>query len=253
LRRDLDVRPSWRKRRPTGRRFLTTIDSFTKRGFDLVLATTLLVLLALPIALLVIAIRIDSPGPSFYRCRRIGFRGRPFSMLKFRKMHDDATGPALTSKDDARFTRLGRILAETKLDELPQLWNVLKGDMSFVGPRPEDPGFVGEQAEAYERILEVRPGITGLCQLAFARESEILDPEDSLRHYLASILPQKVGMDVLYSERRSLAMDLRILWWTVAAVVLNRPVAVHRDSGRMNVRRRPEREVQAMPVPVETR
>jgi lipopolysaccharide/colanic/teichoic acid biosynthesis glycosyltransferase len=250
LRRDLDQRPSRRERRPRGRRLLTATDSFTKRGLDLVLATALLVLLALPIALLALAIRLDSRGPSFYRCRRIGYRGRAFSMIKFRKMHDDATGPALTAKGDERFTRLGCFLAETKLDELPQLWNVLKGDMSFVGPRPEDPGFVEEQADAYERILEVRPGITGLCQLAFAKESEILDPEDSLRHYLASILPQKVGMDVLYADRRSLAMDLRILWWTVAAVVLKRPVAVHRDSGRMNVRRRPMLEVQPAPVPV---
>ena len=224
------------------------IDTGAKRGLDLVLAATLLVLLALPIAVLALAIRLDSPGPSFYRCRRIGFRGRAFSMLKFRKMHDDATGPALTAKGDERFTRFGRFLAETKLDELPQLWNVLKGDMSFVGPRPEDPGFVAEQAEAYERILDVRPGITGLCQLAFAKESEILDPDDALRHYLSSILPQKVGMDVLYAERRSLAMDVRILGWTFAAVALKRPVAVHRDSGQMNVRRRPERELQPVTV-----
>jgi lipopolysaccharide/colanic/teichoic acid biosynthesis glycosyltransferase len=249
LRRDLDQRPSRRERRPTGRRLLTATDNSTKRGLDLVLAATLLVLLALPIAVLAIAIRLDSPGPSFYRCRRIGYRGRAFSMLKFRKMHDDAAGPALTAKGDQRFTRFGRFLAESKLDELPQLWNVLRGDMSFVGPRPEDPGFVDEQAGAYERILEVRPGITGLSQLAFAKESEILDPDDALLHYLASILPQKVGMDVLYAERRSLPMDVSILVWTVAAVVFKRPVAVHRDNGRMSVRRRPELDLQSVPVP----
>jgi lipopolysaccharide/colanic/teichoic acid biosynthesis glycosyltransferase len=249
LRRDLDQRPSRRERRPSGRRLLTALDTGAKRGLDLVLATTLLILLALPIALLALAIRLDSRGPSFYRCKRIGFRGREFRMLKFRKMHDDAAGPALTAKGDERFTRLGRFLAETKLDELPQLWNVLKGEMSFVGPRPEDPGFVAEQADAYARILDVRPGVTGLCQLAFAKESEILDPDDALRHYLASILPQKVGMDVLYAERRSLLMDVRILGWTAAAVVLNRSVAVHRDSGQMNVRRRPERELQPIAVP----
>ena len=219
-----------------------------KRSFDFILAAILLALLALPIALIVLAIRLDSPGPGFYRCRRIGFRGREFMMLKFRKMRDDASGPALTAKEDARFTRLGRFLAETKLDELPQLWNVLRGQMSFVGPRPEDPEFVSEQAGAYERILEVRPGITGFSQLAFAKESEILDPDDALRHYLASILPQKVGMDVLYAGQRSLAMDVRILVWTVAAVLLKRPVAVHRDTGRMNVRRRPLRELQPVAV-----
>lgn len=219
-----------------------------KRSLDVVLAATLLVVMALPIALIVLAIRVDSRGPGFYRCRRIGFGGREFPMLKFRKMHDDAAGPALTAKADARFTRLGRFLADTKLDELPQLWNVFKGDMSFVGPRPEDPSFVAEQSAAYERILRVRPGITGFSQLAFAKESEILDPDDARRHYLTSILPQKVGMDVLYADRRSLAMDFSILRWTVAAVLLKRHVAVHRDTGRMNVRRRPQRELQPVPV-----
>jgi lipopolysaccharide/colanic/teichoic acid biosynthesis glycosyltransferase len=249
LRRDLYERPSRRKRRPSGRRFLTALDSGTKRGVDLILASTLLVLLALPIALLALAIRLDSTGPIFYRCRRIGFGGREFWMVKFRKMHEGAAGPALTAKADARFTRLGRFLAETKLDELPQLWNVVKGEMSLVGPRPEDPGFVAEQAEDYKRILTVRPGITGLCQLAFAKENEILDPADANRHYLTSILPQKVGMDILYAERRSLAMDARIVFWTVAAVALKRPVAVHRGSGRMNIRRRPSPDLQTVAVP----
>jgi lipopolysaccharide/colanic/teichoic acid biosynthesis glycosyltransferase len=244
LRRDLDVRPSRRRRRQ--RRFSAALDNGAKRVIDAALAAFLLALLALPIALLVIAIRLDSPGPGFYRCRRIGFRGREFRMLKFRKMHDDAAGPALTAKEDDRFTRLGRFLARTKLDEVPQLWNVLKGQMSLVGPRPEDPGFVEEQADAYRRILRVRPGITGFSQLAFAKESEILDPEDSLRHYLTSILPQKIGMDELYAARRSLRMDLSILFWTAAAVVLRRPVAVDRGSGRMNVRRRPELQPAAM-------
>lgn len=248
MRRDLDQRPSRRERRPLGSRSLTALDRGVKRGIDVALAATLLVVLALPIVLLALAIRMDSRGPSFYRCRRIGFRGREFWMLKFRKMHDDAAGPALTAKGDARFTRLGRFLADSKLDELPQLWNVLRGQMSFVGPRPEDPDFVAEQARAYERILEVRPGITGLCQLAFAKETEILDPDDALRHYLSSILPQKVGMDVLYAERRSLLMDVRILFWTVAAVIGKRPVAVHRDSGRMNLRRRPAHDLQAVAV-----
>jgi lipopolysaccharide/colanic/teichoic acid biosynthesis glycosyltransferase len=136
LRRDLQQRPSWRGRRPSGRRLLTTIDAGVKRALDFVLAGVLLVLLAVPIVLLALAIRLDSPGPAFFRCRRIGFRGREFRMFKFRKMHDDASGPALTAKGDARFTRLGRFLAETKLDELPQLWNVLTGEMSLVGPRP---------------------------------------------------------------------------------------------------------------------
>jgi lipopolysaccharide/colanic/teichoic acid biosynthesis glycosyltransferase len=220
------------------RDLLAFMDENLKRGLDVFAAGVLLVLLALPIALIVILIRIDSPGPGFYRCRRIGFRGREFEMLKFRKMHDDAEGPALTTKGDERFTRFGRFLANSKLDEVPQLWNVVKGQMSMVGPRPEDPSFVEEWADEYETVLEVRPGITGLSQIAFAKESEILDPEDSVRHYLTSILPQKVRMDQLYARRRSLLMDGRILFWTAAAVLLRRSVAVHRETGRLNVRRR---------------
>jgi lipopolysaccharide/colanic/teichoic acid biosynthesis glycosyltransferase len=222
----------------SGRGLLAIIDENVKRALDVLAAAALLVLLALPIAVIVVLIRIDSPGPGFYRARRIGFRGREFKMLKFRKMHDDAAGPALTTKGDERFTRLGRFLANSKLDEVPQLWNVVKGQMSLVGPRPEDPSFVEEWADAYDTILEVRPGITGLSQIAFAKESEILDPEDSVGHYLRSILPQKVRIDQLYARRRSLLMDGRIFFWTVAAVVLRRSVAVHRETGRLNVRRR---------------
>ena len=179
----------------------------------------LLVLASPLIAVLALAIRLDSPGPAFYRCRRVGLRGRPLHMLKFRKMHDGASGPALSSPDDVRFTRLGSFLARTKLDELPQLWNVLKGEMSLVGPRPEDPAFVELRREAYSTILEVRPGITGLSQLAFASESEVLDPDDRMGHYVDKILPQKIAMDSLYANERTLGMDFKILWWTLRAVV----------------------------------
>jgi lipopolysaccharide/colanic/teichoic acid biosynthesis glycosyltransferase len=206
---------------------------------DLVVAAVLLAILAVPILIIAGLIRLDSRGPGFYRCRRIGWRGREFRMLKFRKMRDDAAGPALTAVEDERFTRIGRFLANSKLDELPQLWNVLTGEMSLVGPRPEDPSFVEEQALAYERIFQVRPGITGLSQLAFAKESEVLDPDDPVEHYVTNLLPQKVLLDQLYAARRTLAMDLRILFWTAAAVLLRRSVAVHRGTGKMNVRRRP--------------
>jgi lipopolysaccharide/colanic/teichoic acid biosynthesis glycosyltransferase len=215
-----------------------------KRGLDIVVAAVLLVLLAVPIAVLVLLIRFDRPGTGFYRCRRIGFGGREFLMLKFRKMHEDAAGPALTAKADERFTGIGRFLANSKLDEIPQLWNVLKGEMSLVGPRPEDPRFVGLWVDDYRTILEVRPGITGLSQLAFAKESEILDPGDSVGDYVDRILPQKIRMDQLYARRRSLLMDARILFWAVAAVLLRRAVAVHRETGKLNVRRRRRTVVQ---------
>jgi lipopolysaccharide/colanic/teichoic acid biosynthesis glycosyltransferase len=207
-----------------------------KRALDLVVAVPMLVLLA-PVFIVVAAtIKLESPGGVFYRCRRVGRGGRDLSMLKFRKMHEGASGPALVQEKDERFTRIGAFLAKTKLDELPQLWNVIKGDMSLVGPRPEDPSFVEHQREYYEAILAVRPGVTGLSQLAFARESEVLDPGDRVGHYTSRILPQKMQMDRLYAERRSLSMDLKILWWTFCAVVGRFEVAVHRDSGRLNRR-----------------
>ena len=157
-------------------------------------------------------------------------------MLKFRKMHDGAGGPALASWEDDRFTRLGPFLARTKLDELPQLWNVLRGQMSLVGPRPEDPTFVGLHAAEFAVIQNVRPGVTGLSQLAFARESTVLDPDDRVGHYLSGILPQKLAIDQLYASRRSFGMDLRILYWTARAVLLGREVAVHRQTGEMSPR-----------------
>ena len=216
--------------------FVDQVDRALKRTIDIAFSAILLVLTSPLIAVLVLAIRLDSPGPAFYRCRRVGLRGRALHMLKFRKMHDGASGPALSSPDDVRFTRLGSFLARTKLDELPQLWNVLKGEMSLVGPRPEDPAFVELRREAYSTILEVRPGITGLSQLAFASETDILDADDRLGHYVDRILPQKIGMDRLYATRRSLGMDVKILWWTLRAVVGRREVAVHRKTGRLTSR-----------------
>jgi lipopolysaccharide/colanic/teichoic acid biosynthesis glycosyltransferase len=209
-----------------------------KRGLDLIAASTLLLVLLPLIVVLAAAIKLDSRGPAIFRCRRMGFGGREFDMLKFRKMVHDAAGGALTAPEDTRFTRLGRLLAKTKLDEIPQLWNVVKGEMSLVGPRPEDAGFVQLCEAEYRHILRVRPGITGLSQLAFARESEILDPDDRHGHYVAELLPAKARIDCLYVSRRSLAMDFKILFWTAAAVLLRLEVAVHRQSGRLT-RRRP--------------
>jgi lipopolysaccharide/colanic/teichoic acid biosynthesis glycosyltransferase len=216
---------------------LAQADACAKWLVDRALAAISLLLLTPVLLGLALAVTLESPGPVFFRCRRIGFRGRHFDVLKFRKMRADASGLPLTAPDDARFTRIGAFLAQTKLDELPQLWNVLKGEMSLVGPRPEDPEFVELEPTAYARILNVRPGITGLSQLAFARESEVLDRDDRVGHYVQWLLPVKSGIDALYAERRSLWMDFRILVWTFIAVVLRRDVAVHRETGRLTVRR----------------
>ena len=112
-----------------------------------------------------IAIVVDEPGPVLYRARRVGFHGREFDMYKFRKMRRDAAGPALTVAWDDRFTRIGRFLARSKMDELPQLLNVLRGEMALVGPRPEDASFVAAFPAEFEAITSVRPGITGLSQI----------------------------------------------------------------------------------------
>jgi lipopolysaccharide/colanic/teichoic acid biosynthesis glycosyltransferase len=219
-----------------------------KRALDVAVSLVLLAVLTPLIIAIAVAVKLDSRGPIFYRSRRTGQRGVEFAMLKFRKMYDGAAGAALTAADDQRFTRIGRMLARTKLDEIPQLFNVLKGEMSLVGPRPEDPEFVRLEPAKFAPVLRARPGITGLSQLAFARESDILDPNDRVGHYLAAILPQKLALDTLYATRRSTGLDLAILGWTAFAVVRRRDVAVNRATGKLTRRRRE----QLRPVAVET-
>jgi lipopolysaccharide/colanic/teichoic acid biosynthesis glycosyltransferase len=209
-----------------------------KRMFDVTVAALALAVL-LPLMLLIaVVIVVDSPGPVFYRATRMGFRGRPVQMLKFRKMRPDAAGLGLTLVHDARLTRFGAWLARTKLDELPQLWHVLRGEMSLVGPRPELPYFVNRYRADYEAILSVRPGITGYTQIAFAREGSILDPNDPEQQYVTRLLPQKVALDRLYAERPSLRRDLEILGATILTLVFRQPVAVDRTTGALRLRRR---------------
>lgn len=209
-----------------------------KRSIDVLIAATALIVLSplfVGIALLVV---VDSPGPVFYRAERVGFRGRRLRMLKFRKMHRAARGPDLTLAEDDRLTRVGAWLARTKLDELPQLWHVLRGEMSLVGPRPEAPSFVARYPAEYSVILSTRPGLTGYTQLAFAREGSILDPQDAQGHYLKALLPQKVELDQLYARRRSTRRDLQILLATFRTLVQQQPVAVNRKTGELTLRRR---------------
>jgi lipopolysaccharide/colanic/teichoic acid biosynthesis glycosyltransferase len=210
-----------------------------KRAMDVSIAFFALLAFSPLFVAIAMVIVIDSRGPVFYRAQRVGFRGRPLAMLKFRKMHRTAGGAALTMADDDRLTRVGRWLARTKLDELPQLWHVLLGQMSLVGPRPESPGFVARFRDDYEVILTTRPGLTGYSQLAFAREGAILDPEDPQGHYVERLLPQKVGLDRMYASRLSARRDVAILFATFATVALRQPVAVNRETGALTRRRRP--------------
>jgi lipopolysaccharide/colanic/teichoic acid biosynthesis glycosyltransferase len=209
-----------------------------KRALDIVGAALALLLLAPLFAMIAVLIVLDSPGPVFYRAERVGVGGRPLRMLKFRKMREDAAGLPLTLANDERLTRVGAWLVRSKLDELPQLWHVLRGDMSLVGPRPESPDYVERYDADYRLILGVRPGMTGFTQLAFTCEGRILDPADPGGHYLKALLPQKVVLDRLYASRRSLRHDLAILFATVVTVLFRLPIAVNRGTGALTLRRR---------------
>ncbi|WP_374675030.1 sugar transferase [Ideonella sp.] len=192
-----------------------------KRLLDILGSLAGLLLLALPGALVALAIRLDSPGPVFFRQERVGRHGRPFRIHKFRTMRVDAERSGqLTVGEDRRVTRVGRVLRAHRLDELPQLIDVLLGDMSLVGPRPEVPRYVAlYPADLRQRVLAVRPGITDPASLAFRGEAEQLaaaaDPE---REYVEVILPRKLALAADYADRASLWTDLALIWRTLGVL-----------------------------------
>jgi lipopolysaccharide/colanic/teichoic acid biosynthesis glycosyltransferase len=190
-----------------------------KRLFDLIGAALALALLWPLLVGVALWIKLDSPGPVLFRQPRVGRRGRLFSIHKFRTMVEGAPqlGPMLTVGADERITRAGAFLRRSKIDELPQLLDVLAGDMSLVGPRPELPAYVAHYpADLRERVLAVRPGITDPVSLALADEGELLaraaDPE---REYVEVLLPQKLRAAAAYAEQASLATDLRVIGRTL--------------------------------------
>jgi lipopolysaccharide/colanic/teichoic acid biosynthesis glycosyltransferase len=188
------------------------------RGLDLVVSGTLLVVLAPVLAALALVVRATSRGPAFFVHERVGRNGRPFGLLKLRTMVVDAPmrGGALTSPHDARITPVGGVLRRVKLDELPQLVNVLRGDMSLVGPRPEVARYVAGYSARERTVLGVRPGITDPASLAFANEAAVLaEFDDWERAYVERVLPAKVAMSLDYLERRTLWSDLGVLARTV--------------------------------------
>jgi len=156
-------------------------------------------------------------GPVFYRSQRVGWGGKLFSIYKFRSMVQgaDKIGGGLTMQQDRRVTRVGRVLRNYKLDELPQLMNVVKGDMGLVGARPEDPRYVAHYSPEQQRILAYRPGITSPASLRFRNEEHLLKGEDAERLYLEQILPQKLAMDLEYFSRRTLWSDLMVIVHTI--------------------------------------
>ena len=196
----------------------TSISGLTKRAFDFTAALIGLILL-LPFFILIgILIKRDSPGPVFYWGPRIGRYGVFFKMLKFRTMYETQKsyhGPRVTSKEDDRITPLGKWLRDTKLNEFPQLWNVLIGQMSLVGPRPEDPTICKTWPTKIAReILSVRPGITSPASILYRDEENMLQADEVMRKYLHELSPDKMRLDQLYFRYRSFWLDLDVIFWT---------------------------------------
>ena len=190
-----------------------------KRAFDVILASAALVLLSPALCALAIIVRFNSPGPALYRGERVGRHGVPFGMLKFRTMVVDADrlgGPS-ASDDDPRVTRIGRFMRRSKLDELPQLINVVAGHMSLVGPRPEVPQEVATYTAVERHLLSVRPGMTDYASIRFYNEGEILkgagDPHEAYRRL---IRPEKMRLGLEYVRTASLLVDLKIIAMTLA-------------------------------------
>jgi len=194
----------------------------TKRALDLALASTALLAGAPLLAVVSAAIKLESGGPVLFRQLRVGRDKRPIRTLKLRTMVVDADqrGPQITAGGDPRITRVGRLLRKTKLDELPQLWNVIRGDMSLVGPRPEVPRYVESYRPEWQKLFSVRPGITDLASLTFRDEESLLAAaHDRDRAYREVIMPMKLELALEGVERSSIANDLRIIARTALSIV----------------------------------
>ncbi len=193
-----------------------------RRAFDLTAASVGLVLLSPVFLVVALAIRRSSPGPVFFRQVRVGRGGEPFRMTKFRSMRPDAEklGGQLTVGADPRITPIGAWLRKTKIDELPQLLDVVRGDMALVGPRPEVPKYVAHYTPEQRRVLEVRPGITDPASIQYRDESEVLakaaDPE---RAYIEEVMPHKLAINLEYQARRTLLSDVGVIFATLARIV----------------------------------
>jgi lipopolysaccharide/colanic/teichoic acid biosynthesis glycosyltransferase len=218
----------WFRKRKPDRYFRTvpTVSTVTgrciKRLGDLAGATILLVAFSPVLAVAAIAVVADSGRPVFFRQPRVGRRGRLFSIAKLRTMRTAAAGtaPLVTTKGDARITRVGRALRRTKLDELPQLWNVIRGDMSLVGPRPEVPHYVERFSREFAPVLDLRPGLTDMASVIFRDEEGVL-----LRHagepdyYERVLLPRKIALARLYRRRFSIRLDAKVLAATACLIL----------------------------------
>jgi len=215
--------PRYWNREAKGESSFTWFGGIASRLRDILLSFFGLVALVPFFALIAIVIKRDSPGPVFYRGPRLGKNGKGFNILKFRTMYErpeSYQGPRITAGDDDRRTSIGIWLRDTKLNELPQLWNVLIGDMSMVGPRPEDPEIAAEWPdEQRQEILSVVPGITSPATVMYRDEEELLKTERVLEDYFENIMPNKLRLDRIYVRNRTFWMDLDILFWTVLVLI----------------------------------
>jgi lipopolysaccharide/colanic/teichoic acid biosynthesis glycosyltransferase len=191
----------------------------SKRIFDILASGFGLIILSPLFLGITLAIRLDSKGPIFYRARRVGQYGKEFRLYKFRSMVVDADrlGPGITTAEDKRITSFGRSLRRTKLDELPQLINVLLGDMSLVGPRPEDPRYVAFYNSDQQEILQYRPGITSLASLTYRNEEQLLCGSDWKQMYIQEVMPTKLAIDLDYSRRATLLTDIKLIIQTIVS------------------------------------
>ncbi|GIV70494.1 MAG: glycosyl transferase [Patescibacteria group bacterium] len=196
------------------------VDDRLQRFFDIVVAGIGLIVLSPLLLAVSVWVKLDSPGPILYRASRVGRGGKQFKLFKFRSMVVDADrlGPGITTANDARVTRAGRWLRQTKIDELPQLINVLRGDMSLVGPRPEDPRYVVLYTPEQRQILAYRPGITSAASLTFRHEEMLLNGPDWETLYREKIMPAKLAIDLAYMRQRSLYTDLQLILRTIASL-----------------------------------
>ena len=186
---------------------------YRKRLFDMVCAALGLLVLSPVLLLCALLVGLTSPGGVLFRQERVGKDGVPFTIYKFRSMRTDNAGLKISTSSDSRITPVGRVLRKTKLDELPQLWNVLKGDMSFVGPRPEVREYTDLYTPEQRQVLLVRPGITGLASIRYRNEN---DPN---RTYIEEVMPAKLALDLEYIPRACVSYDVRLILETLVTVV----------------------------------
>lgn len=195
---------------------------WTKRLFDIIASSVGLLLLIVPLLVVALLIKLSDGGPVLFKQQRIGYRGRSFTMLKFRTMRVGAEreGPLVTFGEDRRITPIGRWLRRTKVDELPQLINVLRGEMSLVGPRPEVPKYVAMYTQEQRKVLNLMPGITDPASLKYRNESEVLAAaSDPLDMYVSVVMPDKIRINLEYAQRANLFTDILVILRTIWAAI----------------------------------